>query len=216
MFISSIRPYQSAGEIKCSQSSKLRCSGTNKCILKRHIMDGIRHCYNGFDESIAANSYHHPCVFPNTPTVGCLHFNRVYDGIVDCLGATDKREFCHLTYSEVGYKRYRCWNDSKCVSVESRCKNSHGVGELSGHHFQSITGDFELTSEQHKGHKLPFSSKSSRENPKTKVILPGDKIILNQTLQTKHLDSIKQLDPHQGIFIYYGKNGSEKCLCQPA
>ncbi|CAF3495063.1 unnamed protein product [Rotaria socialis] len=56
MFISSIRPYQSAGEIKCSQSSKLRCSGTNKCILKRHIMDGIRHCYNGFDESIAANS----------------------------------------------------------------------------------------------------------------------------------------------------------------
>ncbi|CAF4363980.1 unnamed protein product, partial [Rotaria magnacalcarata] len=34
----------------------LCCLETNKCIPKRHIMDGTPDCYDAFDESIAANS----------------------------------------------------------------------------------------------------------------------------------------------------------------
>ena len=38
------------------------------------------------------------------------------DSVIDCLGATDERSYCR--YAGDGIRPYRCWNDSKCISIE--------------------------------------------------------------------------------------------------
>ncbi|CAF0759856.1 unnamed protein product [Adineta steineri] len=48
--------FKTDNENTCLDPTTVRCSGTNKCIRKRRIMDGFADCYDGFDESIAANS----------------------------------------------------------------------------------------------------------------------------------------------------------------
>ncbi|CAF1229170.1 unnamed protein product [Rotaria magnacalcarata] len=83
------------------------CSNVNECCNK------VWHCPKGIDEINCPSPFncpanHHQCVFPNTTTVECLHFNRTDDDMVDCLGATDERKFCRVQYPGADSKPYRC------------------------------------------------------------------------------------------------------------
>ncbi|CAF2691574.1 unnamed protein product, partial [Rotaria sp. Silwood2] len=336
VFISCIHLYESINDSSCTHSSMVNCLGTNKCIPKHHIMDGIPDCYNAFDESIASNScslndkyrFHctsenkclsptmvendlyeciggednshsigeiahirqlpfsalcdstrdlsssvnetdethceqwpcvnqytrcngvwncpkgideincpskfncpkdyHPCVFPKNQTVGCLHLNRTDDGIVDCLGATDERTLCRISYPTDGHLRYQCWNDSKCIDFSfrcSECKHLDGIEELCRHPDNEILDTLEYFQYMHDIYlviKLPFSPQSSRPFPKKQILPFVDKDIQYQTFQTNALNRNDELDIrqawlcHRGILIYYGKSESEQCLCPPS
>lgn len=90
--------------------------------------DGNWQCENGIDElkcppDICLESGH-KCIYPNnTRKISCIPMNRINDGIVDCLGGTDERNFCRRKYpdSDDANKRFRCWNDTECIQLEDVC-----------------------------------------------------------------------------------------------
>ena len=59
-------------------------------------------------------------------TVSCLPITRFNDGIVDCLGGTDERNYCRTHYSSPNDKniRFRCQNDTQCIQLDHVC--AHG------------------------------------------------------------------------------------------
>jgi hypothetical protein len=83
-------------------------------------------CLNGADEAhcgfSSCKSGYHPClVSKNTENQSvadyvCLPLSRAGDGIIDCLGGTDERQFCHDAdhfYTEV---RYLCRDNQTMLS----------------------------------------------------------------------------------------------------
>ncbi|CAF3879303.1 unnamed protein product [Rotaria magnacalcarata] len=61
--------------------------------------DGIWNCPNGADEAqcfhpVCHQSVGHPCLLHNTTEFICLPLANSNDGIIDCYGATDERNFC--------------------------------------------------------------------------------------------------------------------------
>ncbi|CAF3436229.1 unnamed protein product [Rotaria socialis] len=136
---------------------------------------------------------------------------------MDCLGGTDERTFCHLSYPSDENRRYRCWNDTKCADYSqrcTRCKPFHDVNVFCGkptNAIRDISEYFQLMQDFYLVVKLPFSPQSSRPFP-TRLTSPSvNKPIQNQTFQAKQLKNIDRLDSkqawfcHQGILIYYGK-----------
>ncbi|CAF0844325.1 unnamed protein product [Adineta steineri] len=98
-FVSCNQLFVSANDTHCSDPTMLRCLGTNKCISKRRIMDGISDCYGNFDESISANS----CAlndtdrFQCTSEQKCLRRTLVNDRRANCIGKEDEFSFDGIT-----------------------------------------------------------------------------------------------------------------------
>ncbi|CAF1541773.1 unnamed protein product, partial [Adineta steineri] len=84
--------FESVNDTHCSNPTMLRCLGTNKCISKRRIMDGISDCYGNFDESISANS----CALNDTDRFQCTSEQKCLrpilkgDGHAQCMGKEDE------------------------------------------------------------------------------------------------------------------------------
>ncbi|CAF0915257.1 unnamed protein product [Adineta steineri] len=84
--------FENTNDTHCSDPTMLRCLGTNKCISKRRIMDGISDCYGNFDESISANS----CALNDTDRFHCTSERKclrrilVGDEDPDCIGREDE------------------------------------------------------------------------------------------------------------------------------
>ncbi|CAF0864860.1 unnamed protein product [Adineta steineri] len=91
-FVSCNQLFESTNGTHCLDSTMLRCLGTNKCITKRRIMDGIEDCYGAFDESLSANScalndtYRFQC----TSEQKCLRPILVGDRRPHCMGKEDE------------------------------------------------------------------------------------------------------------------------------
>jgi len=88
--------------------------------------DGTWNCLDGADEVNCEKPticplMHHLCLSPVTGNFTCLPIERVNDDVIDCLGATDEREFCRQSSDFFGYRSYRCWNSSICINSPSAC-----------------------------------------------------------------------------------------------
>jgi len=67
---------------------------------------------------------HHICLSPIFGNLTCLHIKHVNNGIDDCLGAFDERQFCRQTSNFPPAVRYRCSNTNKCISSNLACMPS--------------------------------------------------------------------------------------------
>ncbi|CAF4298530.1 unnamed protein product [Rotaria sp. Silwood2] len=174
-------------------------------------------------------SDHHPCWLPNIKKMGCLHVNRTEDGIIDCLGATDERTFCRLSYPTEGFRHYQCWNNTKCTIYTMRCVECEGlyyVDEICRNPSQDLEKAihyFRFMENRHLLQKLPFSPQSSRPFP-TKILISSssdNKTVQHQILRIKESKNINTMDSEQIWFCYrvisivYGKNESIRCLYPP-
>jgi hypothetical protein len=97
-----------------------RCNNTyTRC-------DGFWSCGNGADEINCPPStcpmFEHTCILPNdTSKLSCLEINRVGDGNVDCLGATDEQRDCRIVHAKFFQYRFHCLNDKRCIENLDLC-----------------------------------------------------------------------------------------------
>ncbi|CAF1216270.1 unnamed protein product [Adineta steineri] len=102
--------------------------------------DHIWHCSNGTDEAYCGSSIcppaTHPCLSPITNELNCLPISRANDGIIDCRGASDERDLCRRQAPFDRKRRYRCWNDTECISVKELCDNYTYLSGIEGEGYQ--------------------------------------------------------------------------------
>ena len=209
--------------------------------------DGAWTCSNGADElNCDENSKcypdRHECVSPTTFQVECLPLNRAGDGRVDCLGATDERKHCRDVNPELPWMRYRCWNQTTCISddclemcvcpfesafsITEACSNNPEMASV----IRSLNGDIGLGTEWgetldnfelHPSARFPsHTTKGTRKAWIPKPTIP---------ISTAHSsdDRIgspwsKQINFHQawicnrGIPIFIGPDRVIHCLCPPS
>jgi hypothetical protein len=61
-------------------------------------------------------------VSPHNYTLDCLSFDRVGDGIIECLGAADEFEHSRAINEDSGSNNgFRCFNDTKCLGRHQLC-----------------------------------------------------------------------------------------------
>jgi hypothetical protein len=87
--------------------------------------DMLWNCPNGADEARCEFSMckpdYHPCFIARhagNESVGsyiCLPLSRAGDGIIDCLGGTDERQFCHHMHAHDIDRRYLCLNNRTVI-----------------------------------------------------------------------------------------------------
>ena len=199
--------------------------------------DFVWDCPNGADElncdpESECNPDGHECVSLINSEIICLPLNRAGDGVIDCLGSTDEREFCREMDS--AYESYRCWNDSHCT-----------VGGCVGVLFCPFD-------------RKIFSGKTCEEGSKIDLILRGpsldrsmrdlkarkniyftlshlDRLIrtsrnssaeIIEITDTEDSSSFEILRGHseffqawlcnRGILVYHGLEKAEHCLCPPS
>jgi hypothetical protein len=92
--------------------------------------DRVWNCPDGRDElgcklvtrsSLYCNNSKHFCLQINTSKPICLSTLEVGDGIIDCVGSFDEREFCRSKYPFEERRRYRCQNSTKCIPINYVC-----------------------------------------------------------------------------------------------
>jgi hypothetical protein len=193
----------------------------------------VWNCPKGDDEINCPSSFqcpvdHHPCISPKNHTMVCLHINHVENGIVDCLGATDERSYCRSRYPTAFFKRYRCWNDTKCVQVSERCWNCNNFDDIDQlceqlyEEIRDIILYLESTSDIEFYRKQSFSHKSSRSFPPMEVQLPVDEHAQHEIIEIPQIQPWEpSIDRHawlcnRGILILVGKDELEQCLCPPS
>ncbi|CAF1037002.1 unnamed protein product [Adineta ricciae] len=189
-------------------------------------------CPNGIDEvncssvsSCPVN--HHPCLLPHTHKMGCLHIDRVEDGIMDCLGATDEPSYCKAFDAGNKFLHYHCWNDTKCVSVSTACLYCHDINDVIVlcdksnpvnvaffHYFaeRDFAGATLML-------KAQFSHKSSSVYPSIQLPSTVHKQISSNMITTEKTSRIQLLNDsrlwlcNKGLVILVGKNETKQCLC---
>lgn len=109
LFTTQVSPNDETDETNCEEwlcdNQYTRCDMTWNCL-------------NGADEARCGFSDckpdYHPCLVArnaenkNVTNYICLPLSRAGDGIIDCLGGTDERQFCHHTYDSLDDVRYLC------------------------------------------------------------------------------------------------------------
>jgi hypothetical protein len=88
--------------------------------------DSFWNCPDGADEINCewppiCPPLHHMCLSPVFGNLTCLHIKRVNDDIIDCLGASDERQFCLQKEASLPKVRYRCWDADKCIGSFLPC-----------------------------------------------------------------------------------------------
>ncbi|UJR18722.1 hypothetical protein I4U23_005629 [Adineta vaga] len=85
--------------------------------------DSLWNCPNGEDEQNCTDticpSYFHPCVSASNYTFTCLSADKVDDGTIDCLGASDEIHSCRIKKNDSA--GFQCLNDNKCLSSHQLC-----------------------------------------------------------------------------------------------
>ena len=87
--------------------------------------DGIWNCPDGADEVNCewpplCPSFHHMCISKLTSNLTCLSIEHVNNGIVDCFGSFDERQFCRENAASAPLI-YHCENTNKCISATAAC-----------------------------------------------------------------------------------------------
>ncbi|CAF1408465.1 unnamed protein product [Adineta steineri] len=200
------------------------------CINPYTHCDGVWSCPKGIDEINCSSSFqcpanHHPCLSPKTRKMDCLHINRIEDGNIDCLGSTDERSHCRLQHPIEFLKRYRCWNDTICTSMEGACKYCDMSKEFNltcdwyDEKFRDIINYIDRIDSFGKTRRQPFCHKSSRSFPPAQSSLPVHKQIQNDMIKTEKISTIKHNnDPrlwlcNKGFVLLVGKHETQQCLC---
>ena len=128
LFPITIHGHNYTDETECSYSS---CNNVyTRC-------DYIWNCLDGADEVNCewppmCPPSHHMCLSSVSHQLSCLYINRTNDGIIDCLGAFDERQYCREMYKSAAAVRYRCSNSNAChgsslICIQNllNCVNNH-------------------------------------------------------------------------------------------
>ena len=92
--------------------------------------DNLWNCPDGRDELgclllsrsfLYCNNSAHFCLRNDTGQPMCLPTIKISDGIIDCVGSFDERDFCREKYPFESKRRYRCQNSSICIYIDSVC-----------------------------------------------------------------------------------------------
>ncbi|CAF1400348.1 unnamed protein product, partial [Adineta ricciae] len=67
------------------------------------------------------DSVSHFCLNIRDGNQTCLSKQQAGDGVVDCVGSTDEREYCRVHYPYEFKRRYRCQNSTKCILISEIC-----------------------------------------------------------------------------------------------
>lgn len=96
--------------------------------------DGVWNCLNGEDEihchlsiSSRCSSNYYPCVSPDTNQLNCLPIEKLNDGKIDCLGATDEVSSCREKYASAQFDNFYCRNNTgkSCIMDLLLCDGRH-------------------------------------------------------------------------------------------
>ncbi|UJR18105.1 hypothetical protein I4U23_005005 [Adineta vaga] len=197
--------------------------------------DGAWNCPNGIDELNCLPSTcppdTHECISPITTKVICLPYHQAGNGIVDCLGSTDEREYCRLQKPQRHQMRYKCWNDTSCVYNIHVCME--GVCFIEEKIYCSPDIEYVLN-RLNEDEKLKFpvykyfmldhlktNLSSSMVKKKDSIELISNSIVrltadqenmaLNKTFTIKQTETC-----NRGILIYVGISLKIHCLCPPS
>lgn len=100
------------------------------CEIYHSKCDRLWNCLDGRDEvgcssvtrsSLYCNNTAHFCLDYSTGEPVCLPTVRAGDGVIDCVGSWDEREFCRKKYPLEVNRRYHCQNSSICINIDSIC-----------------------------------------------------------------------------------------------
>ncbi|UJR12908.1 hypothetical protein I4U23_017082 [Adineta vaga] len=102
------------------------------CVSEYTLCDGQMNCPDGRDEIFCENTVSTLicnidkeqtfCVQQNgSVTNYCASMNVIGDQKVDCLGSSDERDHCRIKYPYEFNRRYRCLNDSTCITPHQIC-----------------------------------------------------------------------------------------------
>jgi len=132
-------PIHGTNETDETECSYFPCNNTyTRC-------DGIWNCLNGADEVNCewpplCPSFHHMCISILTNNLTCLSIEHANNGIIDCLGSSDERQFCREKNPK-SQSCYRCENTSECIAspgiCSEMCSNSINSQFCSTNNFKS-------------------------------------------------------------------------------
>jgi hypothetical protein len=100
------------------------------CETYQSKCDGLWNCPDGRDElecntitlaSLYCKNIEHFCIDITSGKYICLPTVNINDGIIQCIGSADEREFCRNKYPYDLTRRYRCRNSTICISFYSIC-----------------------------------------------------------------------------------------------
>ncbi|CAF0838673.1 unnamed protein product [Didymodactylos carnosus] len=100
-----------------NETDETSCPKDWPCRIQYTICDKHWDCLNGEDELNCTKISDKPF-----KTYGCLSsLDKVNNGVIDCLGSTDERQYCVSLYSNELERRYRCWNSTQCINIPKVC-----------------------------------------------------------------------------------------------
>ena len=202
--------------------------------------DGAWSCPNGADElNCDRNSPcypdRHECISINTLELECLPLNRAGNGLTDCLGSTDEREFCRRRFN-THELFYRCWNEDLCINVHDRkewewhCFRTDDCLNEKEFFFNQLSFDIGVYECTNKTGVLIRTTINKLEYDQ--VLLQNDnRNILYFSLERRNqfIAPKKTADPvvstsnpvkirsnshcNRGILITFGQNKTDSCLC---
>ncbi|CAF0945764.1 unnamed protein product [Adineta ricciae] len=189
--------------------------------------DGAWNCPNGIDELNCSPSTcppdTHECISPITKKVICLPYYLAGNGIIDCLGSTDEREYCRLQKPERFQVRFKCWNDTLCVHnihvcLERICFMEGKIDCSSDMEYvlKRLDEDRKLKFPLYKYFMLDrlrtnLSSLMVTKNDSIQLIVDQETMVSNKKFTIKRTETC-----HRGILIYIGISLKIHCLCPPS